>query len=351
MTTAPHSDPRPAQYFTPDEPTNPTQGAADPRPAETFDPAATTRELVADTPAEASAEAALVSSLAHPRKRRWGLLIVVGGTLSLGALEAGQNLYTASLGGDWLSGAWGALLLVALGMGGSVLIRELWQLKRLRRHSRLRESLTGLDASSPGEARRLAERLRQELGLNEDHPHWQGFVRAHQPHHDGRDTRILLAHHLLAPRDREALRLISRMSGDTAILVAVSSQPLFDMLLVTWSNLVLIKRLARIYGLELGFASRVQLFRWVLYNLVFAGASELAVEATTEMLSMSVVGRLSARAGQGLGMGLFSARLGLRTTRLTRPLAFAEDETPRMANVRQELWQRLHRLEQDDKPP
>ncbi len=350
MTPPPHSDPRPAQYFTPDELVNPAQERPDPRPAEIFDPATITRELTVETPVEASAEAALVSSLAHPRKRYWGLLTVAGGALSLGALEAGQTLYSASLGGDWLSGAWGALLLVALGMGGSVLIRELWQLKRLRRHSRLREALSGLDQSSPGEARRLAERLRQELGLNEDHPHWQGFVRAHQPHHDGRDTRVLLTHHLLAPRDREALRLISRMSGDTAILVAVSSQPLFDMVLVTWSNLVLIKRLARIYGLELGLASRVLLFRGVLHNLVFAGASELAVEAATEMLSMNLVGRLSARAGQGLGMGLFSARLGLRTTRLTRPLAFEDDAAPSMANVRQELWQRLYRLEQQDKP-
>lgn len=346
MTPAPDSDPRPARYFTPDELANPAQERVDPRPAEIFDPATITREPAVETPAEA----ALVSSLAHPRKRHWGLLTVVGGALSLGALEAGQTLYTASLGGDWLSGAWGALLLVALGMGGAVLIRELWQLKRLRRHSRLREALSGLDQSSPGEARRLAERLRQELGLNEDHPHWQGFVRAHQPHHDGRDTRILLTHHLLAPRDREALRLISRMSGDTAILVAVSSQPLFDMVLVTWSNLVLIKRLARLYGLELGLASRVLLFRGVLHNLVFAGASELAVEAATDMLSMNLAGRLSARAGQGLGMGLFSARLGLRTTRLMRPLAFEDDAAPRMANVRQELWQRLYRLEQQDKP-
>ncbi|MFW6346319.1 MAG: TIGR01620 family protein, partial [Halomonas sp.] len=160
------------------------------------------------------------------------------------------------------------------------------------------------------------------------------------------DIQLLLDHHLLAPRDREARRLISRMSGETAVMVAVSPLTLVDMALVAWRSLAMIDRLCRLYGLELGYAGRIRLLRSVLYQMAFAGATELAGEAGMDMLSLNLAGRISARAGQGLGSGLLSARLGLRTQRLARPLPFATSEAPRMSDLRHELWQQLRRLEE-----
>jgi putative membrane protein len=58
-----------------------------------------------------------------------------------------------------------------------------------------------------------------------------------------------------------------------------------------------------------------------------------------------MTGRMSARAGQGLGIGLLSARLGLRTWRMTRPLSFQEGEAPRMSDLRGELWQKVRRID------
>ena len=109
--------------------------------------------------------------------------------------------------------------------------------------------------------------------------------------------------------------------------------------------LQMLERIAALYGLELGYASRLKLFRQVLANLAFAGASEIASEASMELFSMNLASKLSVRAGQGLGVGLLSARLGLRALRLTRPLPFADAEAPRIADLRSELWQRLRRLE------
>ncbi len=84
--------------------------------------------------------------------------------------------------------------------------------------------------------------------------------------------------------------------------------------------------------------------------MAFAGATELASDASMQMLSLDLAGRLSTRAAQGLGVGLLGARLGLRTQRLTRPLAFDEAERPRLTDLRRELWQQLRRLEDKDKP-
>ncbi|MDT8878695.1 TIGR01620 family protein [Halomonas saccharevitans] len=337
-------DPRPGEHFPLDE-SHDDVAPQDPQPGRQFDHEAPSRPP-AETERQAQWEAeALDAGLMRPRKRRWGLAALLGGSLGLGALEAGHTLYAVSLGGDWLAGAWSLLLLLALGLGGSAVLRELWRLRRLSRHARLRERLAALPEATPAQARTLSEALRRDLALDDDHPHWQAFLAAREPHHDGRDVRALLDHHLLAPRDREASRLISRMSGETAIMVAVSPLTLVDMALVAWRHLAMVDRLCRLYGLELGYAARLRLLRGVLYQMAFAGASEIASEASMEMLTMNLAGKLSTRAAQGLGIGLLGARLGLRTQRLARPLAFTAEESPRLADLRRDLWRQLRRLE------
>ncbi len=342
MTPSREQDPRPGVRFTPDDAPDLDSDARDPQPGQHFDAGLTSQPLASSRADTAPGEAALEKGLMRPRRRRWGLLALLGGSLGLGTLEAGRTLQAASLGGDWLAGGW---QLLALGLGGSALLRELWRLRRLARHARLRERLAALPEATPAEAQSLAGQLRRDLGLDDDHPHWQAFLAAREPHHDGRDIRALLTHHLLVPRDREARRLISRMSGETAVMVAVSPLTLVDMALVAWRHLAMVDRLCRLYGLELGYAARLRLLRSVLHQMAFAGASEIASDASMQMLSMDLAGKLSTRAAQGLGIGLLGARLGLRTQRLARPLDFTADEAPRMADLRRDLWQQLRRLE------
>ncbi|WP_136253884.1 TIGR01620 family protein [Onishia niordana] len=334
------TDPRPSQRFTVDPTLETGLGQQDPRPATAFPDTQASRPLEED-----AAETDLASSLARPRRRRWGLMGLLGSGLLLGAVEAAESTFTAALNGDWLAGAWSLLLLAGVGLAGKALTKELLRLRRLRRHGALRDHLAELSQAKPDEAQRLAESLRDRLGLDSDHPHWQGYLAAQDDHHGGAEQRVLLAHHLLAPRDREARRLIARMSGDTAVLVAASPLGLLDMALVAWRNLAMIDRLARLYGLELGYASRLRLFRQVLYNVAFAGSSELAGDIGMEWLSMDLAGRLSTRAAQGLGVGLMSARLGLKALGLARPLPFENGEAPRLVELRRELWQRLSRLD------
>ncbi|MGR2739020.1 YcjF family protein [Billgrantia sp. Q4P2] len=339
-------DPRPARRFTLDEPAAPDLES--PRPRLEFDSQLPTRP-VEETPVS-RAERDLAASLGRPRKRRWGLLALLGGGIALGTAEMVLRLPDALLGGDWLSGGWHLLGLGAIALGAGALLREAWRLRRLKRHDALRSRLAELPQADAKQALDLAQVLKHQLGLDDDHPHWQAFLAAREPHHGGAEVQQLLAHHLLAPRDRQARRMISRMAGETAVMVAISPLTLVDMFLVAWRNLAMIDRICRLYGLELGYASRLRLLRNVLYNMAFAGATEMASDAGVDLLSLNLAGRLSARAGQGMGVGLLSARLGLRTQRLTRPLVFGEGEAPRMADLRSELWQQLRRLEETQRP-
>ncbi|MGB8713967.1 MAG: TIGR01620 family protein, partial [Onishia taeanensis] len=192
------TDPRPAQRFSEDPAVELDPGYRDPRPAQAFPEAQASRPL----DDESAAEADLAAGLAKPRHRRWGLLGLLGGGLLLGSVEAAHSTFTAALDGDWLAGAWSLLLLAGLGLAGKAIAKELLRLRRLRRHGALRERLEEITEATPQQAQRLAETLRDRLDLEADHPHWQGYLAAKDDHHGGAEQRVLLAHHLLAPRDR-----------------------------------------------------------------------------------------------------------------------------------------------------
>lgn len=293
-------------------------------------------------------DSALDHALARPKKRRWGLLSVLAGTLVMGGVQAVDTFQNAWFGGDWVSGAWSVLGLGVVTLAGTSLARELVRLKRLRRHARLREDIDThiTDTEMDGDRMQsLCHRLRLQMGLGHRDPHWQDFLRARQAHHNARETRDLFNYYVLAPRDASARRLITRMSSETALLVAISPVTLIDMGLMAWRNLRMIDRLAALYGLELGYASRLRLFRAVLANMAFAGASELATEVSMDLLSMNLASRLSSRAGQGMASGLLTARLGIRTLKMLRPLPFEDDRAPKLADLRRQLWQQMKRVD------
>ena len=80
----------------------------------------------------------------------------------------------------------------------------------------------------------------------------------------------------------------------------------------------LTKRIAEIYGIELGYFSRIRLLRMVLVNIAFAGATEVAQDIGMDWFSQDVTAKLSARIAQGIGVGLLTARLGVKAMELCR---------------------------------
>ncbi|MGO2415981.1 MAG: TIGR01620 family protein [Cobetia crustatorum] len=372
--------------------TQTSRDAHHPRPGKRFSTATPERETTTQDPDTASAAEALrgarhfsphtssqplaisepepatpgLDATLNARPRHRGLKWLLLGTLTIGGVEAGHSLYQAAMGGDLIAGAWGLLGLGAIGLGARAVTRELFKLRHLRQHVALREqleehqqddfgqrgeTLTSENASTDKSATQqdsLLEQLRRQMGLSNDDAGIRAWRAACEAHHSQSERRELFAFHVLGPRDREARRLISRMSGETAVMVAVSPLTWVDMSLVAWRGLRMMERLSQLYGLELGYASRLRLFKEVLASMAFAGASELAAEASMDLLSMNLAGRLSTRAGQGLGSGLMNARLGLRAMRLLRPIPFHADEVPRIGELRSELFSRLRKADKGE---
>ncbi len=106
------------------------------------------------------------------------------------------------------------------------------------------------------------------------------------------------------------------------MIVAVSPLAVIDMFFLSWRNIRLVNQIAQIYGIELGYWSRLRLLKMVLLNLAFAGATEVVQDIGLDWLSQDLTAKLSARAAQGIGVGLLTARLGIKAMEFCRPLVF-----------------------------
>jgi len=104
----------------------------------------------------------------------------------------------------------------------------------------------------------------------------------------------------------------------------------------------MINKIAGLYGLKLGYWSRIKLIKQVFVNMAYAGASELVADFGSDMLGAELLGKLSARFAQGLGAGMLTARLGAKTMELCRPIPF--ENKPKLTHVRKKIAQQIKSL-------
>lgn len=150
-----------------------------------------------------------------------------------------------------------------------------------------------------------------------------------------------LDHQALRRADKAAQQCVQRYSIESGVLVAFSPWAGFDMLLVAWRNLRMLREIGAIYGLSSGWLTQGKLLKQVLNNLAFAGAGEIAMDAGSAFLSSSLTAGLSARAGQGLAAGLFTARTGFSAIECCRPLPDTGDKQKRSRKIASLILQRL----------
>ncbi len=151
------------------------------------------------------------------------------------------------------------------------------------------------------------------------------------------------------PLDVLARRLIRNESVGTGMLVATSPWVSVDLMLVVWRNIRMMQRVAICYGLPIGQLGRWRLARHVLRNIALAGGSEMAIGALSDSLLSGVMEKLAARVGQGIGIGLYSSRLGHFTLDLSRavPMPDKSGLTEDNRGIIQGIRERLGRTTDD----
>ena len=314
--------------------------------AEKFAPA----RLDAPEEEEGAAEA-VVESVLRPKRSLWRKMVGAGlAIFGVSVVAQGvQWTMTAWQTQDWiaLGGCAAGALIVGAGVGS---VATEWRRLWLRRRAHERDEARDLMHShAVGKGRAFCEKLAQQAGLDHSHPALQRWYAAIHETQNDREVVSLYAQIVQPVLDAQARREISRSAAESTLMIAVSPLALVDMAFIAWRNLRLINRIATLYGIELGYYSRLRLFRLVLLNIAFAGASELVREVGMDWMSQDLAARLSARAAQGIGAGLLTARLGIKAMELCRPLPWIADDKPRLGDFRRELIGQLKETLQKSK--
>ncbi|NQZ03946.1 TIGR01620 family protein [Idiomarina sp.] len=282
-------------------------------------------DTVEDKTADMNADAAKTIAVSTQRKgstklrklARVTLIAVLIGVLT----ETVLGIYSAFQASFWLGSLWLVIsVMLCLTLFG-FFIREWWLLRKLKQRWQMQ---THFDEQSHIRALQRPD-LEQQ---------WQ---QQRQSHWTDTEVTTRFEHDILAKVDQTAVRRIRKWSLEAAALVAISPSSLADMLLLLWRNQRMISELSQLYGVKLGYWSRIKLWRQILTNLAYAGVSELIVDMGSQWLSTELVARLSARAAQGVGAGLLTARLGLQTIRLVRPLPYVYTQKPSLLSMQKLL--------------
>jgi len=287
------------------------------------------------------------------KKHPWLWRIIAASFVTLLAIEA-FNFFVVGFEQSPIITSIYALLLGSLTLvAGNSLWRELIGLKQFKRRQKMKKQATELliitqdnqAEFSNKRGKAFCDNISESLPCDlvfDNAEEQQAWHEAASSDYSSAELVQLYSRVVLTKVDEKALNEVAKFSTEAVVLIALSPVALVDMLIMLSRNLRMINKIAGLYGLKLGYWSRIKLIKQVFVNMAYAGASELIADFGSDMLGAELLGKLSARFAQGLGAGLLTARLGAKTMELCRPIPF--EEKPKLTHVRKKIAQQIKSL-------
>jgi putative membrane protein len=278
------------------------------------------------------------AAAARARRWRWGALFWSAASafvmLALGVAITNfvEELFARS---PWLGTAGAVFAGLAAFALVVILLREMAGLARLGSIAALRERAEqAIQSDDRAAGAAVAADL---LALTRRMPrlaHARNRVEAHLSDIiDGRDRVRLAERELLGPLDAQARQMVSAAAKRVSVVTAVSPRAAVDMLFVLVNALMLIRKLAVLYGGRPGTLGVLKLFRQVISHLALTGGVALTDSVLQQVIGHGVAARLSARLGEGILNGILTARLGILAVEVTRPLPFSALPRPALNDL------------------
>lgn len=286
----------------------------------------------------------IVAPLPPPTSRRWRWGMILGGSLfSLASMWAG--LAITQLVEDFFARSvflgWTALAIA--GIAGfaalAIVFREIWAMARLNRIAHIQEDAAhALNTDEPSAARRAIDNLKSLYGARDD-ARWglDNLKQFDSDIMDPRDRVKLVDRYLVAPRDEEAHRIIARASRRITLLTTVTPVAALDLLFVAAQNLRMMRELATLYGGRPSLFSTLRLARLVIGHLAVTGGLALSDNLLQHVVGKGLLGRLSARFGEGAVNGILTARIGLAARDVCRPIPQETSAKETLGSLMREL--------------
>ncbi|QBQ55800.1 YcjF family protein [Nitrosococcus wardiae] len=228
------------------------------------------------------------------------------------------------------------MLIVAIVMWVREQVRDIWRMQDISAFQEEAKHLT--EKGGHGAATNLVARIETLYSRRSDlDPGIEVFHSMVTDAHSDAEVLELFAKQVLRSLDERAYRVIVKYASQTALITIISPLVLFDAVLSLWRNVRMVREIAILYGGRPGFAGSFVLIRGVLGNLALAGVSEVVADTGAETLGGTFLASLSAQAGQGATMGIYTARVGIITMRLCRPIPFSGEDRPYLARIRKQV--------------
>jgi putative membrane protein len=280
--------------------------------------------------------------LPTPSGMRWGS-ILIGALFILFSLWAGLTIsqmieafFTRSpfLGWVALSVA-GLAALAAL----AIIVREIWGLARLRRIEKLQ--LAAAHALNQDDLKSATQAITELTALYKGKPDAAWNLKNYETHADDildpRDRVRLAERYLVDPLDEIAHRIIARRAKRVTLLTTITPAAALDIMFVAAQNIAMLREIATLYGGRPSTFATLKLARMVVTHLAIAGGLALSDNFLHLFVSKGLLGRLSARFGEGAVNGILTSRIGLAACDLCRPIPKEVTRRETLASLLKEL--------------
>jgi putative membrane protein len=273
---------------------------------------------------------------------RWGFLLVsaLAGLLSLWAgltiTTLIEDFFARSASLGWLAtGVAGLAGLAAL----AIIFREIWGLARLRRIEHIQEiSARAINLDETAAATETIRAIESIYGNRSDTAWGLKSFRDHSSDiMDPRDRIKLLDRLVIRPLDEESHRIIARRARRVTLLTTVTPAAALDIVFVAAQNLRMLRELAELYGGRPSTLSTLKLARMVVAHLAVTGGLALSDNLIQHLVGKGLLGRLSARFGEGAVNGILTSRIGLAARDVCRPVPEAESTKETLGSLLREL--------------
>ncbi|MEC9198765.1 MAG: TIGR01620 family protein [Pseudomonadota bacterium] len=263
----------------------------------------------------------------------WGLLVSLIGTLiSVAAWNFVTGLIAANpILGYAVTALFAAFALVCLMIVG----RELAAISRLARIDKIQHAAhRAAEAGDLAAARKVVGQI-ETLYAGRDDTRWgRDRLKERLPDAiEASDALAMAEREVLASLDNAALKEVEAAARQVATVTAMVPLALADVIGALTANLRMMRRVAEVYGGRGGFIGSWRLARAVMTHLVATGAVAVGDDMLEPLIGGGILGKLSRRFGEGLVNGALTARVGIATIEVCRPLPFAAQKRPSARGV------------------
>ncbi|SHL35083.1 putative membrane protein [Roseovarius marisflavi] len=293
-------------------------------------------EIEAPSPQGRAMQAAITGTARAPSRLGrafWALALgLLGAVVSVAAWDFALNLIDRLPILGYTVAAMGiALLGVALLLG----LREMAGFARLGRLDALnRAAVVALAGGDLAQARDVVARMQALYGKRDEARWGLERLRERAPEQFDAEALIGLAEaELLTPLDALALREVESAARLVATVTALVPLALADVVGALVANLRMIRRVAEIYGGRAGVLGSWRLARAVMSHLVATGAVAVGDDLISSVAGGGLVSKLSRRFGEGVVNGALTARVGVATIEVCRPLPFVRVRRPSVTGL------------------